>query len=115
MIEYNKNFGAYAVEFDDAIILWDDEPDENYMETAQKLRDAYYRNIRKIAEAIMEDIQDIYEVTDVDEVIDKLDKPAIRPEIEEVTYCYHRFDNEHIIIFEYRGEFEKIGYVSVDG
>lgn len=115
MIEYNKDFRAYAIDFDDAIVLWDEEPGDNCMEIAKELRDAYYRNLRHIAEVIMEEIQDIYEVTDVDEVIDKLEKPAIRPEAEEVTYCYHRFDDEHIITFEYSGEFEDIRYVTVDG
>lgn len=30
-MDYNDNYGAYAVETDEIIFLWDDAPDDDYM------------------------------------------------------------------------------------
>ena len=74
MIEYNDEYGAYALELDDMTICWDDEPDDSAEQMAESVREAYHRNIRIIAEAVYNEIKDMFDVQDVDEVIAKLGK-----------------------------------------
>ncbi|HAG13750.1 MAG TPA: hypothetical protein DCG49_07810 [Ruminococcus sp.] len=116
MIEYNEEYDAYAVEFEDAVICWDDEPDDDYAEVAAAVRKAYHQNIRHIAEVILEEIREMFAVQTVDEVIEKLGRPTINPDNGQVTYDESRFDAEHIISFEYLDDdFDEIQYVSIDG
>ena len=116
MIDYNEEYGAYLIEFDDAVICWDDEPDDGCMQTAEDVRNAYQNNIRHIAEVIYDEIKDMFDLADADEVIAKLGRPMIYPDNGQVTYCDSRFDDMHIISFEYLDDtFDEIEYVSVDG
>lgn len=116
MIAYNEELDAYAVELDDAVICWDDEPEEHGEQIADAVRSAYYRNIKHIAEVIYDEIKDTFDVSGVDDVISKLGKPMIYPDNGQVTYCESRFDDGHIISFEYLDDdFNEIQYVSVDG
>lgn len=116
MIEYNDEIGAYVIEYDDVFICWEEEPDDDYREIADDVRNAYNRNIKHIAEVVFAEIKEIFDVADVDEVISKLGKPQIYIENEQVVYCENSFDDTHIISFEYSGdEFNDIQYVSIDG
>lgn len=116
MLKYSDDYGAYILEFEDVIFCWDEQPDDNYEEIANNLREAYNRNIGRIAEAVYAEIEDIFDVADVDEVISKLGKPQIYPDNGQVTYCENIFDNLHIISFEYSDdEFSEIEYISIDG
>lgn len=115
MIEYNEEYGAYTIEFDDVVICWQDEPDDG-SQIAEDVRNAYNHNIRHIAETIYDEIKDMFDVKDVDEVISKLGKPMIDPDNGQVTYCNSSFDTIHVISFEYLDDaFNDIQYVSVDG
>ena len=40
MIEYNDEYGAYALELDDMTICWDDEPDDSAEQMAESVREA---------------------------------------------------------------------------
>ena len=116
MVEYNEEYDAYAVEFDDAVICWDDEPEDDCRQIAETVRNAYFRNLSHIAEAIFDEIKDMPDVKDKDDVIAKLGKPLIYPDNGQVTFCECEFDDAHIISFEYLDdEFDEIQYVSIDG
>ena len=116
MIKYSEEYKAYVIEFDDAVILWYDEPDESCAQVAENVRNSYLRNINRIAEVIFDEIKDFFDVEDADDVISKLGKPVINPDNGQVTYCECTFDDEHIISFEYMDdEFSDIDYVTVDG
>lgn len=116
MIKFSNEYGAYALELNDMTICWDDEPDDSAEQMAESVREAYHRNIRIIAEAVYDEIKDMFDVQDVDEVIAKLGKPVINPDNGEVTYTESSFDDIHVISFEYLDdEFNEIQYVSVDG
>lgn len=116
MLNYNDDYEAYVLEFDDAIICWEEEPDKDYEEIANDIRQSYNRNIKHIAETIYDEIKDMFDIADVDEVISKLGKPQINPDNGQVVYCENSFDDTHIISFEYLDdEFNEIEYVSVDG
>lgn len=116
MIEYNDEYGAYVLEFDDVIVCWDEEPDENGEQLAEEVRNAYLGNIRHIAAVIFDEIKDIFPVSDIDDVIAKLGRPQIDPDNGQVSYCENQFDDMHTISFEYTDdEFNEIEYVSVDG
>ena len=116
MIHYSEEYKAYVIEFDDAVVLWDDEPDNSCAQVAEDVRKAYYNNIRHIAEVIYDEINGIFDVEDADDVISKLGKPIIAPDKCQVTYCECTFDDMHIISFEYMDdEFTDIDYVAVDG
>ena len=113
---FNDDIGAYTLEFDDVIICWEEEPENDYEEYANDVRNAYNRNIKHIAEAIFDEIKDMFDIKDVDEVISKLGKPQIDPDNGQVVYCESSFDDSHIITLEYLDdEFNEIEYVSVDG
>ena len=116
MIKYDDDIGAYVIEYDDVIVCWEEEPEGSRQAAADDVRAAYNRNIRHIAEAVLDEIKEIYDVTDADEVISKLGKPQIYPDNGEVVYCEHSFDDTHIISFEYSdNDFTDIDYVSIDG
>ncbi len=116
MIEFNDEIGAYVIEYDDAFICWEEEPDDDYQKIADDVRNAYNRNIKHIAKAVFTEIKEIFNVADVEEVIAKLGKPQIYIDNEQVVYCENSFDDTHIISFEYSdNEFKDIQYVSVDG
>lgn len=116
MIDFSEEYEAYAVEYDDAVICWDDEPEDDCEQIADNVRSAYYRNIKHIAEVIYDEIKDTFDVTGVDDVISKLGKPVIYPDNGQVTYCDSQFDDVLIISFEYLDDdFNEIQYVSVDG
>ena len=116
MIEYSEEYEAYVIEFDDAVICWDDEPDDSCTQVAEDVRNAYFQNIKHIAETIYDEIKGMFDVADADDVISKLGKPVINPDNGQVAYNESLFDDEHIISFEYLDdEFNDIQYVSVDG
>lgn len=116
MLEYNDDYEAYILEYEDVIICWEEEPDEGYEKIANDVRNAYNRNMKHIAEAIYGEIKEMFDITDVDEVISKLGKPQIYPDNGQVAYCENSFDDAHIISFEYLDdEFNEIEYVLIDG
>ena len=116
MIGYNDEYDAYVIEFDDAVICWNEEPEADCEQTAAEVREVYLRNIEAIAAVIYDEIKTIFQVSGVDEVIKKLGRPQIHPDDGQVTYCEHSFDDQHIISFEYLDDaFEDIQYVAVDG
>ena len=116
MLKFNDEYEAYILEYDDVIICWDDEPDEDYKEIAEVLRKAYNSNIGHIAECIYQEVKDIFNVKSVDEVISGLGKPQIYPDNEEVIYCDISFDDSHIISFEFSNyDFTEIDNISIDG
>ena len=116
MSKYSGEPEGYTLEFEDVIFCWDEQPDDNYEEIANNLREAYVRNIRRISEEIYAEIKDLFDIKDIDEVIAKLGKPQIYPDNGQVVYCENSFDNLHIISFEYSDdEFNEIEYISIDG
>ena len=116
MIEYNEEYDAYVIEFEDAVICMEDEPDDSFIQTAEEVRNAYLNNIRHIGQTIYDEVKDIFDVTDENDVISKLGKPAIYPDNGQVSYFSHSFDDMHIISFEYLDdEFDDIQYVTIDG
>ena len=116
MIGYNEEIGAYTIEYDDVIVCWDEEPDEDCRKQADAVRKAYNEHVRDIAQVIYDETGEFFGVSDVDEVIAKLARPQIYPDNGQVVYCEHTLDNEHIITFEYSADdFSDIEYVAVDG
>ena len=116
MLHYNDDYEAYVLDLEDVMICWEEEPDEDYEQIANEIRQCYHRNIGHIAETVYAEIKDMFDVADVDEVISKLGKPQINPDNGQVVYCESSFDDTHIISFEYSAdEFHEIEYVSVDG
>lgn len=115
MVEYNEKYGEYTLEKEGVIVCWEEEPDEAQIQEAEPLIEDYNRNIVHIAEAIMEEFKDFYEIENVQQVIDNLKRPKIDPDMGQVVYCEHTFDNEHIISFEYGEDFSDIDYIALDG
>ena len=116
MLKFDADIGAYVLKFDDAIICWEEEPEDDHEEYANDVRKAYNSNIKHIAETIYDEIKEMFDIKDVDEVVSKLGKPQIYPDDGQVVYCESSFDDSHIITFEYTDdEFNEIEYVSVDG
>lgn len=116
MVKYDDELEQYVLKYKDMIFCWDDEPDEDQIETAGELRKSYNKNKKNIAKAIYEDsIKDIFGEMDLDEVIEKLGIPQIEPEAGEVAYCEQTFDYEHVISFEFMDDFEEIDNIALNG
>ena len=116
MLKYNEDYEAYILESDDMIFCWNEDPGDKYDETASALKTAYTGNIKHIAKCIYDELKGVLDITDIDEVISKLGRPRIDPDIGQVVYCENRFDGSHIISFEYYDDkFEDIEFVTVDG
>ena len=115
-MDYNDSYGAYAFETDEIIFLWDDAPDDDYMETVEIISKSYSESINHIAECIFDEIGDVLAAESPEEILDGLGRPQIYPEDCQVTYCEHTFDDSHIICFEYLDEsFEEIENITIDG
>ena len=116
MLKYNVDQEAYILESDDMMVCWDEYPGDNYQEIAAALKTAYCQNISHIAKCIFDEVKSVLGLTSVDEVISKLGRPQIYPDIGQVFYCENRFAGSHIIYFEYYDdEFEDIDFVTIEG
>lgn len=92
-----------------------DDLEEISEEYIQELADAYQTKVETIAEHIMDDIKDFYEDITVEELVDALGAPIIRPDVGVITYIEHSLDDCHIIDVEFDGIFDPLTYVTIDG
>lgn len=87
---------------------------------AKKIIKAYPNNVKRICEYMIKDINFIsfYPNITLDMLISSLKKPQIRimdSNSGVLSYCNHTLDNEHIISLEFKGLFEELYYLSIDG
>ena len=117
MIPFNETYDAYMLELDGILFRWDEQPDAAAEAAAAGAAKAYHKNIRKIAEFLIDDlIRDIWGISDPDQVIARLGRPQIALGIRQVVYAEHLFDNLHVISFEYLDdEFLRLQAVDLDG
>lgn len=116
MIQYSDKYGAYAFETNNVVICWDEKPGEDAEEIATRTADLYLKNIDNIAQYILDEIQDTFEVSDINEVKEKISRPIINIDNGQVTYCEQLFDDMHIFSFEYMDdEFQELEYFAIDG
>lgn len=116
MLEFNDALGAYTFETNGIIFSWDEEPQENYENTAQIIAENYKTHLSKIIDFMLPDLKEVYGDLESGEVEEKLGKPIINIELGQVTYCEQLFDDVHIFSFEFLdNEFEKLQFFSIDG
>ena len=117
MVAFDENYDAYMLELDGVLFRWEEKPDAAAEQAAERTACAYHKNIRKIAEFLIDDlIRDIWGISDPDQVIARLGRPQIAPGLRQVVYCEHLFDQLHVISFEYLDdEFLRLQAVDLDG
>lgn len=92
-----------------------DNLEEITEEYVKELADTYASKLEVIAEHMMEDIKEFYEEISVEELIEALGAPIIRPDVGVITYVEHSLDDCHIIDVEFDGVFDPLTYVTIDG
>lgn len=117
MITFNETYDAYILEKDGILFRWEEQPDAEAEAAAAGAAAAYHKNIRRIAEFLIDDlIYDIWGIRNPDQVIAMLGRPQIVPKLRQVVYCEHLFDKLHVISFEYLDdEFLRLQAVDLDG
>lgn len=94
--------------------------DVNISSYAKEIINAYSNNERKIAEYMIKDnnFTSFYPNISLDVLINSLKEPEIRildNNSGVLSYCNHTLDNEHVISLEFKGLFEELYYLSIDG
>ncbi|MBP0988044.1 MAG: hypothetical protein IK134_06380 [Oscillospiraceae bacterium] len=117
MITFNETYDAYILEQDGILFRWEEQPDAAAEAAAADTAAAYHKNIREIAEFLIDDlIRGIWGISDPEQVIAMLGRPQIAPALRQVVYCEHLFDKLHVISFEYLDdEFLQLHAVDLDG
>ena len=117
MITFNEVYDAYILEQDGILFRFEEQPDAEAEAAAARSAAAYHRNIRAIAEFLIDDlIRDIWGISNPDQVIAMLGRPQIAPGLRQVVYSEHLFDKLHVISFEYLDdEFLRLQAVDLDG
>lgn len=120
IFQYNEKYDEYRAILDGIEFTIDNDPTENEVIYATRLVKAYNDNLSNIAKFILNDESfiEFYGNFDESELIKLLKKPTIRIIRENegvLSYCNHRLDDEHIISFEFLGDFSKMAYLTIDG
>lgn len=118
MFVYDENFRQNIREINGIVFGCEDIKPE-YDSVAEHLASIYPEKLPGIVEAMIPDLIEFYgdEIKDIttDEAIKRLGKPLIDLDIDLINFYDHTFDSIHIISVEYRGDFEDISGISVDG
>lgn len=92
-----------------------EEIDENHV---KELAEAYPEKLQKIAEHMMDDIEEFYGELAIEELIEALGAPIIRVGggvTGVITYVEHTLDDCHIIDVYFGGIFDPLAEVAIDG
>lgn len=131
MLEYNEKYKAYAEEFPEAIICWD-QPKENHTEAGKAVIASYNENYHTIALEIMYEVGDMVDAFYGDCTIKKiydlyfeneekaykklrrlLGKPIIYPDVEVLYYYEPPYKKIKCIELGYENNFEEVWTQSV--
>lgn len=131
MLEYNEKYKAYAEEFPEAIICWD-QPKENHTEAGKAVIASYNENYYAIASEIMYEVGDMVAAFYSDHTIKKiydlsfeneekahkklrklLGKPIIYPDIEVFYYYEPPYKIVKCIEMGYENNFNEVWTQSV--
>lgn len=116
IMEFNKESEQFVLEYNGLVFVWDEEPEEGYMEQVELISGKYDTHLHSIIDFMMPDITKVFGSFSRDEIKEKLGKPVINYENGQVNYVEQSFDNAHIFTFEFfDDEFEDLQYFSIDG
>lgn len=114
--EFDNDYGMFTAEVDGVILAFDEMPEEGCEEELNQTAQKYWSRLDSIVEFMMPDLQEVYGISDAEEVKAKLGRPIIEPDNGRVTYCEHLLDSVHIHSFEYLDDdFENLQYFSMNG
>ena len=115
-MEFNEDLEQFIFEYNGLIFVWDEEPEEGYMEQVKIISEKYHSNLNSIVEFMMPDITEVFGKFSLDEIKEKLGKPVINYDNGQVNYFEQSFDDTHIFRFEFLDdEFKDLQYFSIDG
>ena len=115
-MDFNEDLQQYVIENENILFAWDEEPEDDYIETVKKLTKNYYDQLDRIIEFMLPDLIEMYGPVESEEVKGKLGKPLIEQDRGQLMYLEHTFDYEHIFTIEFLDdEFKDLQYFSVDG
>ncbi len=115
-MEYNEDLEQYCCEYEGLAFVWDEEPDEQYIDTVKMLSENYRRQLDEIISFMLQDLKDIYGEISPEDVKNNLGKPVIDYDNGKVSYYEQTFDNCHIFEFEFLDdEFQDLQYFSING
>ena len=115
-MDFNEDLQQYVIENENILFAWDEEPEDDYIETVKKLTKNYYDQLDSIIEFMLPDLIEMYGPVESEEVKGKLGKPLIEQDRGQLMYLEHTFDYEHIFTIEYSDdEFKALQYFVVDG
>ncbi len=116
IMKYDENMQQYYYEYEGLIFVWDEEPDESFMDKVMLLSKNYHENLDEIIRFMIQDLEDMYGEVSEEEVKNNLGKPTIDCDNGRVSYCEQTFDDCHIFEFEFfDDEFLDLQYFSIDG
>lgn len=114
--EYDNDYEMFTAEVDGVILAFDEVPEEGCEEKLKQTVQKYWSKLDSIIEFMMPDLQEIYGISDAEEVKAKLGRPVIEPDNGVVLYCEHSIDYIHYFQFEYLDDnFENLQYFSMNG
>ena len=80
MVAFDENYDAYMLELDGVLFRWEEKPDAAAEKAAERAAAAYHKNLRRIAEFLIDDlIRDIWGISDPEQVIARLSGDTGRP------------------------------------
>lgn len=116
ILEYHEELEQFTLEYHGLTFVWEEEPEEGYMEQVQAISEKYHTHFNSIIAFMMPDITEAFGSLSPDEIKEKLGKPVIDYENGQVSYLEQSFDDTHIFTFEFLDdEFEDLQYFLIDG
>jgi len=92
-----------------------DEPEDGDEEEAQRLSELYFEKLPDMIDFMLPELRQVYGEIGRDELPELLGKPTINLTTCQIMYLEHELDADHIIEFEYDGDFDEFFYFSIDG
>ncbi len=115
-MEFNEDLQQYFFEYKNLVFVWDEEPDEDFIDTVKTVAENYRRKLDEIINFMMQDLKEMYGEISAEDVKNNLGKPTIDYDNGKVSYFEQTFDDCHIFEFEFLDdEFEDLQYFSIDG
>ena len=115
-MKFDEELEQYVYEFEGLIFAWEDEQEDDCLDTVKSLAKAYREHLDDIIEFMMPDLEEAYGDITLEDVKGKLGRPTINPDNGLVTYYEQSFDDCHIFELEFLDDkFEELQYFSIDG
>ena len=113
LFSFDEEADAYTAVVNGVEFLCDDV-EEGYDEEARRMAELYPEKLPEILDFLIPQMQPIYGALDRAALPEQLGPPTIHLDTFKIQYLSQSLD-EHILEFEYTGDFEEFSYFNIDG